>query len=484
MATSRALKSLYPYFLGRKQVADKSRTLKVLNKYTGKVATEVSCPTPAIIKEAFSNAAKSAPVLKTLPNFQRKEILLSLAQQIQERREELVHVLAIEAGKPLKDARAEVDRAVDTVTISAEESVRIGGEYFPLDISKRNQGYTALTSRFPVGVVSMIVPFNFPVNLAMHKIGPAIAAGCPFVLKPSDRTPVSSAILGEMLSNTSLPEGSFSILPTLHEDAHHFSTDANIKLISFTGSVGVGWKVKQTAEKKKVLLELGGNAACIVDKDADVARVVDRLNFGAFYYSGQSCISVQRIYIHEDIYDQVVPKLVNAAKQLKMGDPLDENTFIGPVISENDATRLEKWTQNAVAGGAKLLTGGKRHNYIFEPTIVEDVNHTCELSCREAFGPVCTVEKFKDFKAVIDKVNNSDYGLQAGLFTKDIHKIFYAYNQLEVGGVVVNDIPSARVDSMPYGGVKDSGLGREGVKYAIEEMTEMKTLLMKDIDKM
>jgi acyl-CoA reductase-like NAD-dependent aldehyde dehydrogenase len=332
-----------------------------------------------------------------------------------------------------------------------------------------------------VGLTSMIVPFNFPINLAAHKVGPAIAAGCPFVLKPSDRTPVSATIMGEMLANTSLPDGAFSVLPALPEDASIFSTHPDIKMVSFTGSVGVGWAIKAAAGKKKVLLELGGNAASIVDADADVTRAVARHIFGAFFYSGQTCISVQRIFVHEQIYKNFLEQFTTATRALKMGNPEDETTSIGPIISEKDAIRLETWTKKAVAAGGRLVTGGKRTGVMFEPTIVENCPPEVELTCSEAFGPICTIEPFKDFKAVVEKADTTCFGLQTGVFTRDIHKAFYAYRNLHVGGVVINDVPSVRVDSMPYGGVKDSGVGKEGVRYSIEEMTELKTMVLKDI---
>jgi acyl-CoA reductase-like NAD-dependent aldehyde dehydrogenase len=361
----KALRALYPYYVGRKAVLNPSRTLKVIDKFTTKTATEVSCAPSNVIKEAINNAAKATTSMRLMPHFQRKEILMQVANELKERKDEFVNVLCIEAGKPIKDGRVEIERATDTFTIAAEESVRIVGEYLPLDMSKRNQGYTALTSRFPVGVVSMIVPFNFPVNLAAHKIAPAIAAGCPFVLKPSERTPISAVLLGEILAKTSLPDDAFAILPCLPEDAPLFSTEDKIALVSFTGSVPVGWQIKMNSGKKRVLLELGGNAACVIDRDAPIERAVERLLFGAFYYSGQSCISVQRIYIHEDLYSTMVSKLVEGAKKLKVGDPKDETTFIGPMISEADAKRLESWVADAVAKGGRLLTGGKRNGVLF-----------------------------------------------------------------------------------------------------------------------
>lgn len=350
-----------------------------------------------------------------------------------------------------------------------------------MDISVRNQGLQSIISRFPSGVVSMITPFNFPLNLAAHKIGPAIAAGCPFVLKPSIHTPISASILGEILSQTSLPDGSFSILPCLDEDAHHFSADPRIDVLSFTGSSRVGWKLKSNAGRKKVLLELGGNAAVIVDSGMDLDYVADKITFGAFYSQGQSCISVQRVYVHESDYETLSQKLIERAKKLKVGDPLEDDTFIGPVISESDAKRIESWIHDAAEKGAKVIYGGHRNGSFIEPTILSNVDNTSTLYQEEVFGPVVFIQTFSTFEEAIDKVNHSAYGLQAGVFTNDLNKSFYSFNNLEVGGVVINDVPSVRVDSQPYGGIKESGFGREGIKYAIEEMTEPKVMLLRNI---
>jgi acyl-CoA reductase-like NAD-dependent aldehyde dehydrogenase len=455
--------------------------LLVVDKYTQKVATKVSTAPSEVISQAMKAASETSGALRKMGSWERKEALLSIAASIKKREEELSEILCVEVGKPIRDARAEVSRAIDTFTASAEESVRNNGEYERLDISARNAGFQSIQARFPVGLVSMITPFNFPLNLAAHKIGPAIASGCPFVLKPSDRTPISASILGEILAETKLPDGSWSILPSQNENAALFSTDPHIKVISFTGSVGVGWKIKEQSGKKRVLLELGGNAAAIVDHTADVSRAAERLVAGAFGAMGQSCISVQRIYAHESVYDELVAKIATASKNLVMGDPLAQETFIGPMISENDAVRLDKWTQSAVAAGAKVVVGGQRNANFFSPTLLTDVPLSHELSCQEAFGPIAIIHKYADFKKAVEAVNDGDFGLQAGVFTTDMNKAFYAWNEIHAGGVVINDIPSVRVDSQPYGGIKDSGLGREGIRYSMEEMSELKIMLIKDI---
>lgn len=336
-----------------------------------------------------------------------------------------------------------------------------------------------------MGVCSFISPFNFPLNLVAHKVAPAIAAGCPFVLKPASLTPIGALLLGEILSQDELlPKGAFSVIPCPRNAADQFTTDERIKLLSFTGSPIVGWALKQKAGKKKVVLELGGNAACVVDELVpDMKSVVSNVVHGAFYQSGQSCISVQRLLVNSAIYEEFKAHLVQEVEQLKSGDPLDESTFIGPVISEGEANRIKSWVDAAVKKGAKLLCGGTLTGPIYAATIVENVPHDCQLFKEEVFGPVVCLEQYdgNDFKAVIDLVNDSDYGLQAGVFTSDLNKAFYAFENIEAGGVVINAVPSVRVDSMPYGGVKAAGIGREGIRYAIEDMTELRVMVMKNV---
>jgi acyl-CoA reductase-like NAD-dependent aldehyde dehydrogenase len=377
-----------------------------------------------------------------------------------------------------------VTRLIDTFRVAAEESVRMTGEYLPLDISKRAEGYESIWRRFPVGVCSFISPFNFPLNLVAHKVAPAIAVGCPFVLKPASRTPIGAVLLGEILAETDLPEGAFSILPCPREGADLFTTDDRLKAISFTGSPDVGWDLKARAGKKKIVLELGGNAGCIVDEGVDLEYAADRIIIGAFYQSGQSCISVQRIIAHDTIYEHLKQLLIERIAKLKAGDPLEEDTFLGPMISENDAKRVERWVGEAVDGGAKIICGGKRNGVFYDATLLENVEPHMKISCVEAFGPVATMQPFIDFKEAVRIVNDSVYGLQAGVFTRNIDDAMYAFNELDVGGVVINDIPSIRVDSMPYGGIKDSGLGREGVRFAMEDLTEIKLLVMNNLGRL
>jgi acyl-CoA reductase-like NAD-dependent aldehyde dehydrogenase len=333
--------------------------------------------------------------------------------------------------------------------------------------------------RVPIGPCSFISPFNFPLNLAAHKVAPALAVGCPFVMKPASRTPLGALIIGEVLAETDLPKGAFSILPASRDGADLFTTDERLKLLSFTGSPEVGWVLKARAGKKKVVLELGGNAAVIVDQDADLADAADRIIFGAFYQSGQSCIGVQRILIHASIYDELKALLVSKTKALIAGDPREESTFIGPMIDEGEATRLESWIKEAQAMGASLLCGGRREGAMLEATLLEGVGHSAKIYAEEAFGPVAVMSSFTDFDQALAEVNDSKFGLQAGVFTRDLYKMLAAWDRLEVGGVVIGDVPSYRVDNMPYGGVKDSGLGREGVRFAMEDMTEIRNLVIR-----
>jgi acyl-CoA reductase-like NAD-dependent aldehyde dehydrogenase len=414
-----------------------------------------------------------------LPAYRRQEVLLHCAARFQARAEELAQALCVEAGKPIKDSRGEVTRLVDTFRVAAEEATRIGGEVMPLDISARARGYRGQWRRVPIGPVSLISPFNFPLNLAAHKVAPAIAAGCPFVLKPASLTPIGALMIGEVLAETDLPAGAWSILPCPRDGAEQLTTDDRLKLLSFTGSDEVGWALKARAGRKKVVLELGGDAACIVDEGADLAAVVPRLVFGAFYQSGQSCISVQRILAHRSLYAELRARLVDATKALVAGDPRDERVTLGPMISEKEAVRLERWVSAAVEAGATRLCGGDRDGAMLPATVLEGVPDGCKLATEEAFGPVVMLEPFDSFEDALRRVNRSRFGLQAGVFTHDLRRAYRAWDVLEVGGVVIGDVPSWRVDHMPYGGVKDSGLGREGVRFAIEDMTEIRMLVLK-----
>ncbi|OUS24218.1 aldehyde dehydrogenase [Gammaproteobacteria bacterium 45_16_T64] len=468
----------YPYYLANKAVYA-NEDLVVLDKYSNEVATRVAMADASVIDQAIAASVRAAKPMAKMAAFERQAVLDHCVLRFRERFDELAEALCIEAGKPIKDAQGEVTRLIDTFRIAAEECTRIGGEVIPMDISARAKGYSGMTKRVPIGPCSFISPFNFPLNLAAHKVAPAIAAGCPFVLKPASLTPIGAIIIGEVLAETNLPEGAFSVLPCRREGAGLFTEDDRLKLLSFTGSPDVGWALKAKAGKKPVVLELGGNAACVVDQDADIDDAVTRIVFGAFYQSGQSCIGVQRIYIHDNVYAEFKEKLVTATKALKMGDPKDPETFIGPMISEQEATRLDRWVSEAVDAGATLLCGGERNGSMMQATLLEGVAKHQNVREEEAFGPVALLDNFSDFDDVLRDINDSKFGLQAGIFTRDLYKAQKAWNTLEVGGVVIGDVPSWRVDHMPYGGVKDSGLGREGIKYAIEDMTEIRLMVIR-----
>ncbi|SPB13272.1 aldehyde dehydrogenase [Caballeronia novacaledonica] len=474
------LKPTYPYYLANEPISANT-DLEVTDKFSGEVATRVALADAQAIDKAIGLAVAAMPEMRAFPPFKRQAVLEHCVKRFRERADEMAMALCIEAGKPINDSRGEVTRLIDTFKVAAEESVRIDGEILNLEISPRAKGYHGYVKRVPIGPCSFISPFNFPLNLAAHKVAPAIAAGVPFVMKPASRTPIGALIIGEVLAETDLPKGAFSILPAHRDGADLFTTDERFKLLSFTGSPAVGWDLKAKAGKKKVILELGGNAAAIVDSDQreKLDYVVDRLAFGAFYQSGQSCIGVQRILVHASLYDALREKLIEKTKSLKMGDPKDEKTFVGPMISESESKRLADWMENAVKEGAKIIAGGKVDGAMFEATLLENVGRDSDLYRKEAFGPVAILEKFDDFKEALNTVNDSDFGLQAGIFTDSLAHAHEAWDSLEVGGVVINDVPSFRVDNMPYGGVKDSGLGREGIRYAIEDMTEARLMVMR-----
>ena len=481
------LNKKYPYYLANKAVFA-NEDLEVTDKYSGEVATKVALADEAAIDQAIAAAEASQEALRKMAPYERQDILNHCVKRFTERAEEMALALCIEAGKPIKDARGEVGRLIDTFRIAAEESVRMGGEIMNLEVAPRARGYTGMYKRVPIGPCSFISPFNFPLNLAAHKIAPALAVGCPFVLKPASRTPIGALIIGEILAETNLPDGAFSILPCSRNGADLFTEDERFKLLSFTGSPDVGWDLKARAGKKPVILELGGNAACIVDEDAnnnhgDLDDAIERIIFGAFYQSGQSCIGVQRIMVHESLYDEFKKKFIANVARLKMGDPKNEETFVGPMISLSEANRLKSWIDEAVSLGGTLLVGGKQEGAMLDATVLENVPHHAQLNTEEAFGPAAILSNFSDFDDALKSVNDSKFGLQAGIFTRDLYKMNKAWDELEVGGVVIGDVPSWRVDNMPYGGVKDSGVGREGIRFAMEDMTEIRLLVIRDKDR-
>jgi acyl-CoA reductase-like NAD-dependent aldehyde dehydrogenase len=427
---------------------------------------------------AIAAAVKAFGTTRRLPAFERQRVLRRVAESMTQRKEEFAQTLAQEAGKPIKAARTEVERSIFTVTVAAEESTRIYGEFLPLDWQEYTVGRWGIVRRFPLGAVAGITPFNFPLNLVAHKVAPAIACGCTMVLKPAPQTPMTALLLAEAVQQAGWPDGALNVLPLSNEDAGLLVTDERLKLISFTGSAAVGWDIKRRAGKKKVALELGGNAAVIVHSDADLTFAAERCVAGGFAYAGQSCISVQRILVERSVSAKFTELLVAGVRNLKTGDPMLESTDVGPMIRESDAIRASDWVHEAVRGGARLLCGGQRNGSILEPTVLTGTRAEMKVSCQEIFAPVVSVESYDDFQDALRQVNNSPYGLQTGIFTRDTKLLFNAYEELEVGAVVAGDVPTFRIDQMPYGGVKDSGLGREGLRYAIEEMTEPKLLVM------
>ncbi|BFI19559.1 hypothetical protein MPTK1_7g04495 [Marchantia polymorpha subsp. ruderalis] len=471
------------YIANAPRDSDREKYLEVENKFTGKVEAKVPLATPEDIEEAIQACVGAAPAMAAMPSYQRKAVLKKVVVELTNRAEEIAKVITMESGKAIKDARAEVQRSIDTFEVAAEEATRINGEHMPLDISARNKGLQGIVRKFPIGPVSMVSPWNFPLNLVAHKVAPAIAVGCPFVLKPSSRTPLSALILGQILAQCEeLPKGAFSITPVSRTEADLFTTDERFKLLTFTGSGSAGWGMKARAGKKKVVMELGGNAPCIVeDLVPDLDGTISRLMIGGFYQCGQSCIHMQRLYVRDQIYDQVKEALLAAVKKYKVGDPMEEDTMMGPMISESAAEGVEKWIKDAVSMGGKLLIGGNRKGSFLYPTIIEDVPLEADARKEEIFGPVVLLYKYSKFKDAVDECNNTQYGLQSGVFTSDVNKAFYAFEHMEVGGVCLNDSPSMRVDSQPYGGVKDSGIQREGVKYAMDDMLETRVLIMRNV---
>lgn len=456
------------------------RPLKVINPYDNTLAGTTFYAGRDNIKDALESSHRSFEVLKKMPAFKRAGILRKVVEGIKERADELARTITLESGKPIKDARGEVKRAESTFNIAAEEATRLGGEVIPLDIMPGSEGRMGIVRRYPIGVVLGITPFNFPLNLVAHKVAPAMACGNPIIIKPAPKTPLTSIILGEIVTEAGWPEGGLNVVPCTNEDAEWMFSDERIKKLSFTGSANVGWMLKSKAGTKKVTLELGGNAGVIVHSDTDLEHAARRCTVGAFSYAGQVCISVQRIYVHRPVFERFSDLYLDNCGSVRMGDPMDEMTDLGPMIEEAAAKRTEEWVKEAVFEGAKVLRGGKRKGgNFFEPTVLTDTKPSMKVCGSEIFAPVVTLEPYDRFEDAVKEVNSGLYGLQAGVFTKDMGRAFYAYEHIEAGGVIINDIPTYRVDNMPYGGVKMSGAGREGVRYAIEEMTELKLLALK-----
>jgi acyl-CoA reductase-like NAD-dependent aldehyde dehydrogenase len=454
--------------------------LEVRSPWDQGVVGRVTLATRADARQAVHHAVVSVRRTRALPRWKRREILEDVAAALIEQKERFAQLIVAEAGKPVRLARTEVDRAVLTFKTAAEEAVRLGGESIPLDLTEGNEGRWGLVQRFGVGPVLAITPFNFPLNLVAHKAAPAIAAGCPVMVKPAPQTPFTALALGEVILKAGWPEEALAVLPLANADTAWLAEkEDRIKLVSFTGSAAVGWELKAHSGRKRVLLELGGNAALIVHSDwKDLDDAAQRTAHAAFNFAGQSCISVQRVYVERAIFQTFLWKVVEMADKLATGDPANESTEVGPLVSPSQAERVEAWVKEAVAAGAKLVAGGERKGSVVTPAILTATKPGMKVRDEEIFGPVMSIEPYDDFEDALAQVNHSKYGLQAGLLTRDAGRIVTAYRELEVGALIVGDTPTWRLDPMPYGGVKDSGLGREGVRWAIEEMTEQRMLVM------
>lgn len=451
----------------------------IRSPYDGQTVGQVALAPQAHAEEALEAAAEAFAQTRDMPAHARAQVCYNVAAGIQRRADELAELITAEAGKPIQYSRAEVARGVQTFLLAAEETKRWGGEVIPLDLAPATEGYVGLTRRFPRGIMAAITPFNFPLNLVAHKLAPALATGTPVVLKPARQTPITSLVLAEIIEQAGWPEGALSVLYCDDSVSEYLVTEERVATLSFTGSDRVGWVLKEKIPRKHVLLELGGDAAAIVAKDADLEWAIPRCAVGAFAYGGQICISIQRLLVAREIRDEFIERFVAHVNKLPVGDPIDPKTVIGPVIEEGAANRIEKWVEEACAQGAEKLAGGRREANLIWPVVLTNVPPDSQLACSEVFGPVVSIGTFDDLGEAFEKVNASRYGLQAGLFSRDLPSVFQAFNRLEVGGVVANDYPMLRVDNHPYGGVKDSGFGREGVRPAMEELTEVKTLLIK-----
>ncbi len=467
----------HPFFLaGQSHRSD--QPLEVVSPFDNTVVGTTFYATAADLEEATLAAQEAFPVLRGLSSYERATILSRIARGVSDRKNELARIIALEAGKPIRDATTEVERAVFTFETGAEEAKRLGGEVLPMDLIPSARGKLGIVRRFPIGPVAAITPFNFPLNLAAHKVAPAIACGNPVVLKPPSKTPLTMLFVAGIVADSGLPKGALSVLPMSRDIDHKMVSDSRFKLLTFTGSGEVGWGLKARAGRKKVLLELGGNAGVIVDRGADLEAAAHRISTGGFSFAGQSCISVQRVYVHESVFKDFSQLLLRRVAAIKMGDPLDTSTDLGPMIDEGAVARTQAWVDEAVALGARVLAGGKAMGRFFQPTVLTDVDPASKVCSQEVFAPLVDLFPFQDFKEAVARVNDSAYGLQAGVFTDSLANAFCAYQQIEAGGVIINDIPSFRMDHMPYGGVKESGLGREGIRYAIEEMTEPRIMVL------
>jgi len=455
-------------------------TLAVKSPYDGSVVAEIGVPTDQDVEEAVVAAVDVFKESRHLPTYVRAEALAHMSRRIAERVDELSESVAREGGKPLKWSKIEVTRAVSTFRWASEEARRFGGEFLPLDTEQSLGSRAGIVRRFPYGPVLAISPFNFPVNLVAHKVAPALAVGAPIVVKPAGVTPLGALALAELFDETELPKGMLSVLPISSERAQKLVEDRRFKKLSFTGS-GIGWKLKGLDPHKHATLELGGNAGVIVHSDADLDHAAARVAVGGYYQAGQSCISVQRVLVQSEVYEDFVPRLIKQVESLKVGDPLDPSVDVGPLIDHDALERVDAWVKEAVEQGAEVLTGGKREDPFYHPTVLAKTSPEMKVRCMEIFGPVITVQPYQTFEEALAEVNNSEYGLQAGVFTSSIERAMLAHRELEVGGIIVNDVSAFRADQMPYGGSKESGYGREGLRYAMDEMTEPRIMVLSHV---
>ena len=462
------------YVNGRWLQSGTSYTLR--NPWNGRALAQVCRAEAGHVELAIQGAVRAFRATRKYSSHERAEILGKIASGLEKRKAEMARTITLEAGKCIGHARAEVERSIATFTIAMEEAKRMGGEILPLDISAANKGRMALVRRFPVGPTAGISPFNFPLNLVAHKLAPAIAVGNPLVLKPATQTPLSALKLAEIVAGSGLVAGGFSVVTATSRDAAALVEDPRIRKLTFTGSPQVGWDMKTRCGMKRITLELGGNAAAVVCADADTEWALKRCVMGGFAFQGQICIHLQRLFVHDSLYPSFTRAFVRAVKKMKVGDPLQPLTDIGPMIDVNEAKRVEQWVEEARGSGARILCGGRRLGAVYWPTVIENCDPRQKVSDEEVFGPVVVLYRFRDLDDVLNRVNDSRFGLQAGIFTRDIRAIRQAFEDVETGGLVVNDVPTFRADNQPYGGVKESGLGREGVRYAMEEMTELKVL--------
>ncbi|MBI4795797.1 MAG: aldehyde dehydrogenase family protein [Deltaproteobacteria bacterium] len=455
-------------------------SLPVLSPWSGEVVGEVCLAGGAEWETAITAAQEAAVVMRKFSSLERRQILEKLVAGVKARQEELAQTIMAEGGKPITYARAEMARGVMTLSLAAEEAERIGGEVIPLDVQAAFKGRWGLTRRFPIGPVLGITPFNFPFNLVAHKVGPALAAGNPIIIKPASKTPLTALLLAEIYDQAGLPPGGLQVLPSTAAVAERAVADDRLRALSFTGSAAVGWYLKNVAGKKRVILELGGNAACIMDAGADLQLAANRAAIGSFAHAGQVCIAVQRLLVVEEVYEEFKKIfLETVSREIKAGAPALEDTVVGPLVEPGAAARVRAWVQEALDEGATLAAGGLGEGNLMPPTVLENVSREMKVWNREIFGPVATLTPCRDFAQALELANDSSYGLQAGVFTNNLAHAWQAFETLEVGGVIINDGPVFRVDSMPYGGVKDSGLGREGVRYAVEELTELRLLALR-----